>query len=211
MKLFINNIVKLKTIASKVKNKLKSKTPLHQRKFKTKEEIRKHFLKKRLSLKVKDVEFLSNLICFNVFKNIYILDGCTGLYYPMKNEVNPFFLFDLGLKEGALPFINRNSMSFKKWHINEISLVSKLGTLQPIETAEDVNPKIIIVPLVAFDERCYRVGYGGGFYDKFLANFKGIKIGIAFEIQKTQRIPEKEYDIKLDYIITEKNIYSSIE
>ena len=68
----------------------------------------------------------------------------------------------------------------------------------------------LLVPLVAFDNRLNRLGYGGGFYDRYIEKIekikKVIKIGLAFSFQKISSIPTNQFDKKLDFIITEKEI-----
>ena len=69
-------------------------------------------------------------------------------------------------------------------------------------------PDILLVPLVAYDKNCNRIGYGGGFYDRYIKNKKLKKvltIGLAYSHQKVKNIPIEKNDIKLDFIITEKN------
>ena len=73
-------------------------------------------------------------------------------------------------------------------------------------------PEIIFVPLLAFDKFHNRLGYGKGFYDKFLSKYKEnkkklITIGVAFSFQKYKKIPTTKSDMKLDYILTEKGIF----
>ena len=72
-----------------------------------------------------------------------------------------------------------------------------------------IYPDILLVPLVAYDKNCNRVGYGGGFYDRYIKKIKKIKkvltIGFAFSYQKVKKIPIEKNDVKLDLIITEKN------
>ena len=71
-------------------------------------------------------------------------------------------------------------------------------------------PDILLVPLVAFDKNLNRIGYGGGFYDRYIKKIKKIKkiltIGLAYSFQKVKKIPTNKYDKKLDFIITEKKI-----
>ena len=66
------------------------------------------------------------------------------------------------------------------------------------------------MPLVAFDNRLNRIGYGGGFYDRYLEkikkNKKIVTIGLAYSFQEIKRVPADKYDIKLDYILTEKKL-----
>ncbi|HRJ06447.1 MAG TPA: 5-formyltetrahydrofolate cyclo-ligase [Candidatus Saccharibacteria bacterium] len=66
---------------------------------------------------------------------------------------------------------------------------------------------VIIVPLVAFDDSCHRLGHGGGWYDRFLATQpNALKIGLAFDIQQVDILPVEEHDIPLDCIVTESRI-----
>ena len=78
------------------------------------------------------------------------------------------------------------------------------------EQIKKVFHDIMFVPLVAFDKRLYRIGYGGGYYDRYiekLSNKKNLlKIGIAHSCQKINRVPTNKYDKKLDIIITEKYV-----
>ena len=73
-----------------------------------------------------------------------------------------------------------------------------------------IYPNILLVPLVAYDKNFNRVGYGGGFYDRYIKKALRIRkiftIGLAYSFQKVKKIPTNNYDIKLDYIITEKII-----
>ena len=80
--------------------------------------------------------------------------------------------------------------------------------LEPIKSKKN-TPNIILVPLLAFDNRKHRIGYGKGFYDKFLSKYfkinkKILTIGIAFSFQKHHNLPINSKDIKLDYVLTEK-------
>ena len=73
-----------------------------------------------------------------------------------------------------------------------------------------VKPNILLIPLVAFDKKLNRLGYGGGYYDRLLKkmeNINLIKIGLALSCQKVNEIPASKFDKKLDYIVTERNLY----
>ena len=67
---------------------------------------------------------------------------------------------------------------------------------------------MVIVPAVAYDKNCYRLGYGGGFYDRFLENLRkdAVTIGIAFDLQIFDEVPKEPHDAQLDYIVTESRI-----
>ena len=71
------------------------------------------------------------------------------------------------------------------------------------------NIDVLIVPAVAYDKNCYRLGYGGGYYDRFIGNLRDdtITIGIAFDLQIFDSIPKEEHDSQLNYIITETSTY----
>ena len=92
--------------------------------------------------------------------------------------------------------------------VNKRSIdINKYGIPEPVSN-KIVYPDILLVPLVAFDKKLNRIGYGGGFYDRYLKRLKRIKkiitIGLAYSFQEVKKIPINEYDIKLDFIITEK-------
>ena len=110
----------------------------------------------------------------------------------------------------SLPKIRKKSqMEFFKWHKNDILLINKYGIPEP-DITNKVYPDILIVPLVAFDKELNRLGYGGGFYDRYIQKIskikKIVKVGLAFSFQKIKKIPTNKYDKKLDVIITEKDI-----
>ena len=78
-------------------------------------------------------------------------------------------------------------------------------------TIDIKNLDVVIVPAVAYDKNCYRLGYGGGFYDRFLENLRddAVTIGIAFDLQIFDKVPKEPHDAQLDYIVTESRIIKS--
>ena len=100
-------------------------------------------------------------------------------------------------------------MNFYEWLKNDPLKINKYGIAEPI-SLKKIYPDIIFVPLVAYDADLNRLGYGGGYYDRYLDKIKNIKkvlkIGLAFSYQKLKKIPINKYDKKLDLIITEKKI-----
>ena len=84
---------------------------------------------------------------------------------------------------------------------------------EPPKLNEILYPELIFVPCLAFDNNGFRLGYGGGYYDKTLSQYKKnninfISVGFAFDDQKVNNVPTDKFDIKLDYVITEKKIYT---
>ena len=138
-----------------------------------------------------------------------------ALYYPSSFEINIIKLLEfkyISSQKISLPVIGENnSMNFFSWNKNEVLKVNKFGMLEPIKTKFNV-PEVMIVPLLVFDNEKYRVGYGKGFYDrylnKYLKKFKNIiTIGVAFSFQKHHKLPINNMDVKLNYVLTEKGIY----
>ena len=141
--------------------------------------------------------------------NLKIIGG----YYPTNYEIDDIEILNYFFKKGSiisLPKIKKkNQMEFYTWCKNDPLLINKYGIPEP-ENTNRVYPDILFVPLVAFDKELNRLGYGGGFYDRYIQKIsktkKIIKVGLAFSFQKIKTIPINKYDKKLDIIITEKNI-----
>ena len=140
------------------------------------------------------------------FKNV-------GGYYPCNYEIDDLKILNFLRNKRAhisLPIVRENNqMDFFQW-INEDPLkINKYGIAEPI-SLKKVYPDIIFVPLVAYDKNLNRLGYGGGFYDRYVEKIvkvkKIVKIGLAFSYQELKVIPISKLDKKLDFIITEKKI-----
>jgi 5-formyltetrahydrofolate cyclo-ligase len=138
-----------------------------------------------------------------------------SLYYPSSFELNILKLLDINYISNQnilLPIVQENNtMNFFPWKKNEVLLVNKYGMLEPIKSKINI-PDVMIVPLLVFDKYKNRLGYGKGFYDRYLnrylKNFRNIlTIGVAFSFQKHQKLPVNIKDVKLDYILTEKGIF----
>ena len=137
-----------------------------------------------------------------------------SLYFPTLNETNVLKILDNDYFKNfifLLPVIEReNNMNFYSWKKNDILSINKYGILEPIKTKR-IIPDIILVPLLAFDKNKNRLGYGKGFYDKFLNKYVKthqsiLSVGIAFSFQKHHNLPNNNKDFKLDFVITEKGI-----
>ena len=139
----------------------------------------------------------------------------TALYYPSNFELNVLKFLEndfMKNKSVSLPTIEKkNDMNFCLWKKNQALFVNEFGILEPKKNAIKI-PNLILVPILAFDKHKYRLGYGKGFYDrylnKFLHKFKNIlTVGVAFSFQKHHKLPRDKKDVKLNYILTEKGIY----
>ena len=138
-----------------------------------------------------------------------------AIYYPAHYEINVIKLLEnnyVSRNNILLPIVEEdNQMKFFSWKKHQVLFVNNFGMLEPIKT-KAIIPEIMIVPLLSFDNRKYRLGYGKGFYDKYLnkylKKFKNIlSVGVAFSFQKHHKLPIDKNDVKLNYILTEKGIH----
>ena len=145
---------------------------------------------------------------FNLLKNKKI-----GAYFPINYEIDCFEIFKQLEKSGhkiSLPITKKgNKMDFFEWSFKQPLLIGKIGIPEPY-SKKKVYPDILLVPLVAFNKYKFRLGYGGGYYDRYIQKIKKIKkiltIGMAFSFQEVGKLPINEHDKKLDYIFTENYI-----
>jgi len=140
------------------------------------------------------------------FKNV-------GGYYPCNHEIDDLDILNFLKNKGSnisLPIIRENNqMDFFECTDNDLFKINEYGIVEPI-SVKKIYPDIIFVPLVAYDNNLNRLGYGGGFYDRYfekIAKIKKIlKIGLGFSYQELKKIPINKYDKNLDLIMTEKKI-----
>ena len=110
-----------------------------------------------------------------------------------------------------LPITDKDShMNFFSWKKNDVLFVNKFGMLEPSKSKAKV-PDIMLVPTLAFDNKKFRLGYGKGFYDRYLRKYLNqhqniLTVGVAFSFQKYHKLPTINNDVKLDFILTEKGI-----
>ena len=178
-----------------------------------KSKIRKKILYIRKKKNNKNIKFSFSKI-FKEIKKKISPKKIVGGYYPVNFEIDILeILENLEKKIGiqlSLPVIKKNNeMDFYSWSTKNLLKLNKYGIPEP-EKTKKVFPDIIFVPVVAFDNRLYRIGYGGGYYDRYIHKIsnkkKLLKIGIAHSCQKINKVPINKYDKKLDIIITEKYI-----
>ena len=177
-----------------------------------KSKIRNKILKFREKNNIKNNKINFNQI-IKILKKEKITKGIIGGYYPVNFEIDDLELlkkFERNNYDISLPVIKKNfQMDFYKWSFSDPLKVNKYGIPEP-ETKNIVYPDVLLVPLVAFDKNLNRLGYGGGYYDRLIKKLskkkKIMKIGLAFSVQKIDKVPINIYDQKLDYIVTNKLI-----
>ncbi len=125
-------------------------------------------------------------------------------------EVDTYNLIKIFKKQGKkiyAPVIKENEILPGKIDNLKDLKKGKFGIMEPVEIVEDYVYDIILIPGVGFDRNLNRLGRGKGYFDRFLKKTKGLRIGVCFEIQIVDFIPVDKNDIKMDVIITEKNLY----
>lgn len=178
----------------------------HQRRD-NKREIRERMLSRRASMDVGENMMLSAQISQKVRElECWQQAKIIGLYAPVQNEVNAMLLMQDNEKDFAFPKILGDGVM--RFHEGDGDLaIGEYGILEPINTKQ-VYPDLIIVPLVAFDSENDRLGFGQGYYDRYLERFPVPTIGLAFNFQKVDDVPKQSKDVPLDFIVTQTHVYT---
>jgi len=181
----------------------------------TKDEIRRETILKRDSLSLEEVQKMSDTISRAFIASPLFRDAQTiFLYSPIKNEVRTDKIFRAAREAGkrvGYPLINHRAREIEYIEVVDTEELTSgyYGILEPPKCdGRAIRPNggdIVIVPGVAFDARGHRVGYGGGFYDRFLSEIGSevTTVGLAFALQIIPIISEEPHDIRLGYIVTE--------
>tara|TARA_Y100000816_G_scaffold171595_1_gene123219 strand:+ start:648 stop:1190 length:543 start_codon:yes stop_codon:yes gene_type:complete len=164
-------------------------------------------IKNKKNLQVK-TSFFKQILKTKKFKNKIV-----GSYFPVNFEADTFQIMKMFKQKGfriSLPVISSKfDMNFYFWNLNDPLYVNKYGIPEPNSKLK-VAPGILLIPMVAFDNKLNRLGYGGGYYDRFLKKNEQkniLKVGLAITCQQVKKIPANSFDKKMDYIITEKKIF----
>jgi 5-formyltetrahydrofolate cyclo-ligase len=136
--------------------------------------------------------------------------GILGVYWPFRAEFDPRPVIDWAVAEGrivALPVVvdKRGPLEYRAWRPGE-TLVDGVWKIPVPEKRDVVTPAIVLAPLVGFDAAGYRLGYGGGYFDRTLAVLspRASAIGIGFAVQELATIYPQPFDVPMDLIVTEK-------
>lgn len=177
-----------------------------------KKQIRKLYNRIRLEEKnrnIKEKEISKRIIDLDIFKEAKVV----ALYFGKGSELNTDILIKECFKQEKIvcfpKVIDDSNMKFYKVSSIYDLALGKFDIMEPT-TEEIINSKdidLMIIPGVAFDKKLNRLGYGKGYYDHYMKNNTYIKVGICFESQIAFYIPVDKHDIKMDMVITEKNIY----
>ncbi|WP_002145724.1 5-formyltetrahydrofolate cyclo-ligase [Bacillus cereus] len=176
--------------------------------------LRKQIIEHMNSLSEERYTTLSEQIAASLYAQKEWVEAKTiGITLSMENEVNTYPIIEKAWEEGkkvVVPKCNKGTrtMSFRKIsNFNQLETVY-MNLREPIPAlTEEVNADEIdlqIVPGVAYTERGERIGYGGGYYDRYLVHYKGKALSLAYSFQMVEHIPVEPFDKKVEKIITEK-------
>ena len=138
--------------------------------------------------------------------------GVVSGFTPFRDEISVLPLMDTLAGAGftlALPVViaKGEPLIFRRYRPGDLLVPGRWDILAPPETATELLPDLLLVPLLAFDRQGHRLGYGGGFYDRTLAKLRALKpitaIGVAYAAQEVGAVPRAPYDQPLDWIMTE--------
>ena len=132
-------------------------------------------------------------------------------FSAIRDEIDPAPLL-IGLADDGfrlcLPVMQGKGLPllFRAWKPGDAMGAATWGIAEPLPNKPVLEPDVVLVPLLAFDERGYRLGYGGGFYDRTLARLRTIKpvvaVGIGYDELKVDAVPHQRYDERLDWVLT---------
>lgn len=132
-------------------------------------------------------------------------------FYPIGDELDPMPLLERLIGEGygvCLPVMvgKGKPLVFRAWKPGDALNEVTWGIKEPLDSAPVIEPDVVLAALLAFDDRGYRLGYGGGFYDRTIARLKTIKpavvIGLAYDELRVDAVPHTDYDQPVDWILT---------
>lgn len=179
----------------------------------------RHYIKQKLA-DIPDIEFirLCEKIKQNLFQNKLWLEAETvGITLAFGREIETQTIIEKGWEQGKRIAVPKCDSHLRKMTFFEIESFEQLAKGEfhfiepnPTKTTAVVskeNMDLLIVPGLVFDREGYRIGYGGGYYDRYLADFPHTTLSLALELQVVDNIPHEPYDIPVQILVTEKNTY----
>ena len=184
-----------------------------------KKNLRKILTEKRNLIK-KNTNLEFNIEAFNQLTEQIKFNAidCIGSFMSIRSEISTNQLNTTILKmkkKLAFPTIEKNSetLSFKTTNSFKSFKLGKFNIPEPKVDNEEIIPQLFFVPCLGFDVKGYRIGYGGGFYDKTFEKLNKLNllfytVGFAYDDQKQNELPIEKFDYKLDFVLTEKQLYT---
>lgn len=171
-----------------------------------KSDLRVKHLKLRYNLSVEEQEHFSTLI-FNRLTEFAQGYNHIGVYISMHHEVDTRKFIQwcfIHHKHVYVPKIMKNKMIFIEIHNLDECKENKMGILEPVTSNESIQPiELMVVPMLAYNQCNYRLGYGKGYYDQYLSQHDSYNLGICFSMNLENELIEEEHDVNLEQIYTE--------
>lgn len=178
-----------------------------------KKDIRKIILRKRKEMPDHDVRAYSEQVCKHIMDYpVYQASKNICLYMPVHNEVDTTFLIEPALDHGKniwLPRVFDGRMDFFAYDRDTGLIQGAYNIMEPdsLVMLEEDNNTLIVMPGAVFSETHDRIGYGGGYYDRYLTEHPECKtLAVCYEFQIQKEIPVEEHDMKPDAIMTEQRL-----
>jgi 5-formyltetrahydrofolate cyclo-ligase len=178
--------------------------------------LRKELIAKRLAISPAQRRDWSAEITRILVQEFPVLNTLSiGIYWPYQGEFDPRFAirqFRAHGAQAALPeVVQKNApLQFRAWWPGVAMATGVYDIPVPVGT-DLIAPQALLIPPVGFDSEGYRIGYGGGFYDRTLAAAqpRPLTIGVAFEVSRVASIHPQEFDVPMDFVVTERGVFKS--
>ncbi len=180
--------------------------------YDAKRALRQVMLKTRNSLSREVLDKMSEMIQARVLNmNEFVSAKIVAAYHPIGSEVSTIKILSSILqlnKHLALPRVEDETIIFAEVKDLEKDLeVGQYNIMKPKNHCLKMNKMdLVLVPGIAWDEHGYRLGYGKGYYDKYLANLQTVSVGLAYDFQVLEDIPHEQNDFRVNLIVTEKRV-----
>jgi 5-formyltetrahydrofolate cyclo-ligase len=177
-----------------------------------KAQLRREAIARRDAMPARSRQLAAEAIAARVFPLAIAPGTILSGFMPLKSEINPLPLMRKLVDNGArlaLPVVagRGKPLIMRSWQWGEPLVSGVWGIREPGPTGPELQPDLLLVPLLAFDRRGYRIGYGAGYYDLTIAQLRARKpiaaIGIAFAAQEIETVPKTAFDARLDLVLTE--------
>jgi 5-formyltetrahydrofolate cyclo-ligase len=175
---------------------------------------RERLITARMTLAPDSVESFRKSIDASIERSFPGLARCRLAFcWPIKNEYDARHLAKTLRERGALTALPvvvapKQPLAFREWHPGTELARGPLDIPYPVSSPE-VVPEAVLLPMNGWDAQGYRLGYGGGFFDRTLASLakKPVVIGVSYELARLETIHPQPWDIPMDYVVTERGVY----
>ncbi|MEM8952037.1 MAG: 5-formyltetrahydrofolate cyclo-ligase [Pseudomonadota bacterium] len=183
-----------------------------------KADLRKRCYARRIAIDAADYDLAAKAVAASIDREVDIdASAIVAAYWPLPGELDPRPALNALIKRGAAGALPRmvgdgKPVVFHEWKPGDRLLEGRFKVMEPATEAAVVSPTVVLVPLLAFDMACRRLGHGKGYYDRTIQALKesdpGVRaVGVAFAAQEVERVPTDAYDQTLDMVITERAVH----